>query len=42
VPHNKRINPRKVKRCIFCGKTFKVKENLIKEAEYGEVVERNY
>jgi len=42
IPQDKKINPRKTKRCLFCGKTFKVRENLIREADYGELVKKNY
>ncbi len=40
IPRDKRINSNTRKTCIFCGRSFKVRENLIKEADHGEFVEK--
>lgn len=40
VPQNKKIDSKKTKRCLFCGRTFNVRKNLIREADYGELVKK--
>jgi len=42
IPRERKIQPNSRKNCIFCGKSFKIKENLIKEANYGEFVATNF
>jgi len=42
IPRNKKIDSKKTKRCLFCGRIFKVRENLIKEADYGDIIKKNY
>jgi len=40
IPRDKKITSNSRKSCIFCGRSFKVRENLIKEVGYGEFVEK--
>ena len=40
IPRKKKLTTKSNTQCLRCGKNFRIRPNLIKEANYGEKVER--